>query len=433
MNKKGFAVTGIIYSILILFLILVFSVLSILGSRKLVLDKLKNDVANKLNNEVEAPTIIYKDAILDGNDPVLDNGLIPVVYDVDKWVVADVSKAWYDYTSKQWANAIIVNANKKADYIAGTAVLEEDVLAYMVWVPRYEYHFDTNKIGTDKNKPGAIDIKFTKSSTATSGYIMHPAFTFDNKQLNGLWVGKFETTGTVEKPTIKPNNVSLTNQNVSTQFNTAQIFNTYGLTNADSHMMKNTEWGAVAYLTQSIYGRCVSETSCEEVTINNINTDMASSYAGSITGCAGDTVSAGMVRSATCPDTNKYQTLKGMKASTTGNITGIYDMSGGTYEYVMGNFNKTIGNSGFSGMPAAKYFDLYTISTSINGDATNAENTNGFYGDDANFTNVDKPWFMRGGNYAYFGIAGIFAFYNYTGEGYGNFGFRITFTNLTLK
>lgn len=41
MNKKGFAVSGMIYAILVLFLILVFSILSILGSRKLTFDKLK--------------------------------------------------------------------------------------------------------------------------------------------------------------------------------------------------------------------------------------------------------------------------------------------------------------------------------------------------------------------------------------------------------
>ncbi|MEG2322672.1 MAG: prepilin-type N-terminal cleavage/methylation domain-containing protein, partial [Bacilli bacterium] len=184
------------------------------------------DEACKINKYVEAD--------LNGNDPVLDNGLIPVMYKDNKWVVAGPSDTWYNYTSKQWANAIIVNANKKAEYIAGKPVVEADVLAYMVWVPRYEY-----KVGT---KEQAIDIKFTTSPTATSGYIMHPAFTFDNKQQKGLWVGKFETTGTAENPTIKPNNVSLTSQNVSAQFNTAQKFNTYGLTNADSHMMKNTEW-----------------------------------------------------------------------------------------------------------------------------------------------------------------------------------------------
>ena len=31
--------------------------------------------------------------------------------------------------------------------------------------------------------------------------------------------------------------------------------------------------------------------------------------------------------------TNAYNTTGGVKASTTGNITGVYDMSGGAWEY----------------------------------------------------------------------------------------------------
>ena len=52
----------------------------------------------------------------------------------------------------------------------------------------------------------------------------------------------------------------LTNQNVSTQFTTSQKFGTTtyltstGVSEVDAHMMKNIEWGAVAYLKQSKYG-----------------------------------------------------------------------------------------------------------------------------------------------------------------------------------
>lgn len=60
LNDRGFAVSGIIYSILILFLVLIFAVLTVLGSRKLILDKLKNDVMTELNSgEVkEIPNLI---------------------------------------------------------------------------------------------------------------------------------------------------------------------------------------------------------------------------------------------------------------------------------------------------------------------------------------------------------------------------------------
>ena len=41
-------------------------------------------------------------------------------------------------------------------------------------------------------------------------------------------------------------------------------------------------------------------------------------------------------------------TGKGVGASTTGTIYGVYDMSGGAWEYVMGNYNDIAASSGFS-------------------------------------------------------------------------------------
>lgn len=51
LNKKGFAMSSMIYSILILFILLIFCILGILASRKLVLDKLKNKVLAEINSE----------------------------------------------------------------------------------------------------------------------------------------------------------------------------------------------------------------------------------------------------------------------------------------------------------------------------------------------------------------------------------------------
>ena len=44
---------------------------------------------------------------------------------------------------------------------------------------------------------------------------------------------------------------------------------------------------------------------------------------------------------------NKSNTENGVKASTTHNIYGVYDMSGGAWENVMDNFNYEVGSSGF--------------------------------------------------------------------------------------
>ena len=77
------------------------------------------------------------------------------------------------------------------------------------------------------------------------------------------------------------------------------------------------------------------------------------------------------------------------KASTTGNITGIYDMSGGNSEYVMGVItinNKLVSgrhnkwNSGFNG--------IYSAPESDESGATQLEKTNGIDYPDSKYYNL---------------------------------------------
>ena len=53
LNNKGFAISGILYAVMILFLTLVISLLSLISNRKLVLDKYKKNVKNSLNTSAE--------------------------------------------------------------------------------------------------------------------------------------------------------------------------------------------------------------------------------------------------------------------------------------------------------------------------------------------------------------------------------------------
>ena len=287
--------------------------------------------------------------------------------------------------------------------------------------------------------PIEIQIKFEEgipnksSGTANGEWLTHPAFTFGTDELKGIWVGKFSTTGNATTPTIKPNLGMLTNQNVSTQFTTSQKFGTTtyltstGVSKVDAHMMKNIEWGAVAYLKQSKYGLGTTD-----IGLNNYK---SSPY---LTGCGS---TAGSAYSTTC---NAYNTTDGMLASTTGNITGIYDMSAYTGTYVMGVMQDNTGtntpmsgyssssNSGFTGklynseysgvsFPNSKYYDLYSYGTSysdytrrILGDATGE--VAGWYGDFAYFVYSVYPWFIRGfGDFDDPAYAGVFTFYIYDG------------------
>ena len=233
--------------------------------------------------------------------------------------------------------------------------------------------------------------------------IIHTSIYFWDTELKGIWVGKFETTGSKTTPTVKPGISSLAGITVSSMYSTGLLFRltdyltTNGVSTADSHMMKNIEWGAVAYLKQSIYGLGITD-----ITINSND----SIYTGGGTGTS-------------------YKTNTGQ--STNGNITGVYDMSGGAVEYVMGNYNKAAGSSGLtvSGVPA-EHIDIYSgtsVSASHLGDALGE--TAGWYSDNANFVNYSYPWFRRGGGYNFVDGAGVFNFCNLNGPQYWNFGFRV--------
>ena len=309
--------------------------------------------------------------------------------------------------------------------------------------------------------PREIDIVFeNKTTTKQNGdaidtYHTHPAFTFGNTELNGIWVGKFETTGTANTPTIKPNVQSLRSKKISAQFTTAQKLgtSTYGSTSkVDSHMMKNSEWGAVAYLSHSKYG--VNR----EVYINNSSDYYTGRSGGNVGGSTpineiytdrsetaqyntygfytwdGYLLSYGTNTKTTTHDISKV-------ASTTGNITGVYDMSGGDVEYVMGYYSgasttwgatSNNNNAGFSSKPASKYFDDYTTTnqlTACNGGICyghGLSEVNEWYGDYAFFVSAEDPWLQRGGSDGHGTSAGAFNFFNGDGSAgdYSVIGFR---------
>ena len=385
-------------------------------------------------------------------DVELYQGLIPVTYNSSgDVVVADTNTKWYDYSNHEWANAVLVNCAASAikskyfnddmslkSSIVGQIISMDEILQMYVYIPRYKYKLFNANNGTNVEK--AIDIQFEKVGTEKSNgtkngeWLTHPAFTFGNTELPGIWVGKFETSNSSNLPKIVPNVSSLRDINVSNQFSISKLISTslidaYGTSvNDDSHMMKNMEWGAVAYLTNSIYGRFSDSSTCVEsgceVWINN-----NSHY---ITGCAGVSVSAS--KSADC---NEWNTSIGVNASTTGNIYGIYDMSGGAWEYVMSNYNGVISSSGFTALPDSKYYDKYDGSN-FNmyhlGDATRevlkatSESKSIWYGDQNFILNSTYPWGQRGSTYPDEVLAGIFTFGTDSGGANGYSSFRIVIT-----
>lgn len=364
------------------------------------------------------------------NVPVLASGMTAVKWDGTAWqTVASPSTdtSWYSYDSsnKQWANAMTADGSM------------------WVWIPRYEYKIPTPHSSTAQT----IDVKFIAgtSITADDGYIMHPAFTFGNTELKGIWVAKFEATAregvsnTLSGDNVTSKHVKIVsgvqswrNINISNAFDVCRNMendSTYGWGTSgngiDTHLFKNTEWGCVTYLTQSIYGKD------SEVWINpNSN---------NITGQSGTSVSS----SSTTSTYSYSDTTYGVNASTTGNIYGIYDMSGGSLDYVSayvnnGNSNLTINGNSLV-IADNKYKDVYDSNgdtqsgnyqsaSSKSGDAI-YETSSSYSGSSSWYTDYSlmpyssNPFFMRGGDYFDNVGAGIFHFYSNYGS-YNHCGFR---------
>ena len=390
------------------------------------------------------------------NAPVLTSNMIPVYYDEANsvWKKADKNNSqkdyrWYSYSSTgeykgMWANAVTVKEANRQTYLnatPGTIIPMDDITTMWVWIPRFNAVTPSNYNGGTYKAPGVIDITFVKQNEPAID-----AFTFGDKQLSGFWYGKFETShNNLSSSTtannlgctnetcsnangiiIKPNVKSLKYNNVSNFFfasrSMEQPNNSFGFVSSevDIHMSKNNEWGAVAYLTQSIYGRCTSSTTCTEVGINN-NYKSTTGY-GAPPGSDDNALNGA------------YNTPRGKDASTTGTIYGIYDMSGGALEYVMGVSADTNGkprsgydsssNSGFTGIlnngttytgvsfPDSKYYNLYTGSSYTGHALTETKN---WYSDDASFVSSSYPWFIRGGYSSFNTSAGVFYFHRNDG------------------
>ena len=104
------------------------------------------------------------DKIQTKNDDILNS----------KSVASNSPSGWYDYENKKWANIVTLKETGEA--------------AYWTWIPRYEYKID--------NKLKSVDVVFIKGNQTTpdEGYQIPDAFKFNNKELSGIWVGKYEIT-----------------------------------------------------------------------------------------------------------------------------------------------------------------------------------------------------------------------------------------------
>ncbi len=328
----------------------------------------KGDDENKINISLEMGAVIPEIVTVSGltyNKPdiayLLESKTKAVKWDINNLEsqidlsIAKNDTSWYDYAEKKWANLLTTNGDNNA---------------YWVWIPRYaykiKYYSDVNKteMSATKTNYGIIDVKFLAGTTnvaadgtlLTNGYIAHPAFTFGDKELTGIWVAKYEASSsnpsaycgggdvTTLQVKVLPGVTSWrdirTGRAQTVCMNMTSSTGSVGTTtNLDTHQMKNIEWGAVAYLSSSIYGKN------SEVSLNTNSSFITGGGTGSL-----------------------Y--ITNVSQSTTGNVYGIYDISGGAWEHTaayINNENTYLGTNGTSTYftnnilkpEYTKYYDIY--------------------------------------------------------------------------
>ncbi len=329
----------------------------------------------------------------------------------------------------------------------GTFIETNDINDFYTWIPRYKYRINnTGSVAL----PSMIDVEFENGTTSTgvsintSGvakteYYTHPAFRdgskvyketpYDqsgwDKELSGFWVSKFKLNNSYNmifnKDIYKDQNLSTYHEWNSTMGDEVEWFPS----KADVHNMKNTEWGAIAYLSQSKYGKMGNNDftgANKEIYINSSDAFLTGRSSGVVSGNNVSTVdkesysydgfSCNSQFLKKCKGTKDM--LKGTGASTTGNIYGIYDMIGSKNEFVMANYNNSLASSGFTAdfftdSANKKYYDSYNPDkTYILGDAT--EETKGWYNDASGIFDTDNPFLVRGGVATDGSSAGIFSY-----------------------
>ncbi len=389
----------------------------------------------------------------------------------------------------------------------GTEVPMDMISTMEVWIPRYKYKvWNYNENGDKTSEPQTIEITFEKGNKSTGDITCedniqgeggngksetctlkntkaectdatckdktytHPGFTFGEEELTGFWVGKFElSSDTVCTPTddatlgnncnletisplIKPNLYSWRGAQISTfetvAFAMKNTGNKYGFNDKDdTHIIKNSEWGAVAYLSHSKYGK-------DREVENNAN----SIY---ITGCGPQPKES----SETTTICNSYETDLGQSASTTGNIYGVYDMAGGAWDVAMLNIigndgeSKMSGyseksNSGYKGKlyngttytdyttgkdyPKEKYYEQISFGTTYNDSSAikrgklgeMIRETKSWNKDSADNAYSTHPWLCLGNQSSGKLSAGVFAFTNTYGRASTPISSRLVISNI---
>lgn len=338
--------------------------------------------------------------------------------------------------------------------------VEEDGKIDVVWLNGTSYYYMDNEGNLQTAKNGNSKDEENNQITSANYYIAHPAFTdgsvnqykyqkenYTNgewkEEITGIWVAKFQagfatTNNDISQkesnlnlyyPIFKGRKYAYNYVSINDSYNLCSALcdtgNIYGLKkDTNSHLMKSSEWGAVAYLSISQYGYSDGDTS-KEKNINNLslisngsnlvesnvfNPNDNSSRIVSITGYSSTSTKALNVMTAVqvqnlteATNINEVDNINdssyawnnttlndnkgvGTTSSTTGNIYGIYDMGGCLADYVasyirQGNLlnGNIFANSKSSYLSTA--YPIYNSNNSIYDFNNNYQSFNSVFGD----------------------------------------------------
>ena len=476
--------------IIIIFVFIVIGIIIAVNSGNKTQDEiLENMVQNVVEDEKEENTIIDEENLTIIDDETADfsrrygrieviwidennneissplapnlNGLTPVKFDSGnaKFVqTTEQDTSWYNYDLGLWANAI--NSDN----------------SYFVWIPRFAYRITyysnsqyTKVIGycdgrgiMKLNNDGTL-TRISRNNTGiretSNHYIVATAFSKDtasgyrnggwDTDLPGFWTSKYEMSMETNGVHTETANSSIGNVQTSdtikavskpavSSWRNINIRNCYLNCfnydrNRDSHLMKNSEWGAIAYLSYSKFGRNgrTITTNSNEKYITGGSTSEQSIY------------------------------ISNGNQSTTGNPTGVYDLAGGAWEYIAAYIDNgyygLADNGGNSeediyGSRNSKYKTIYPNEPNDDGDDYEEEySINNFaliyryrgdalfetsdsgFGNDAfdnctaYFIQGDIPYLIRGGDYNSIVGAGLFSYNGYSGASNSSESFRVVF------
>ena len=473
---------------------------------------------NKYLVEESGNVIYWEGGATKANAPKLAQGMIPIKYDVKSrnWVICrEDDPEWYSYTAedKKWANVMLCDGRYDESTPVGTEVAEEDLGSMFVWIPRYAYKITSGY----HQSSGTLDVDEEEDVITDAGYsdyVVHPAFTdgnkygFDNgewrEEIEGIWVAKFDAGfATTEKdveekisssntanelyyPIFKGRKFGYNYVTVSQSYDISQSLddngNPYGLNStANSHLMKNSEWGAVAYLSISQYGYSGGNANeSTEKAKNNLrvtgvtNPNNSSWEITAITGYSapgGKTAENSIAYSsesslgdaATGTNGTSYawnncnsnsDKGNGTQSSTTGNIYGVYDMGGGLGDYTTAYVNcdssyLTANGGSFANRVSNYLATAYPYNPSSTQDykdfdsGYNGTGWNKIFGDSiwetSSGTGIGKSWFgqsleedvkkeecflLRGGDWRYVDRIGLCGLNDSNGLEYNTYGFH---------